>query len=127
MPKKLFYREFYTKEHKFFPETSHGYLLIRTNEYQISIHNWNGFEYPEYFESNLEHGSRFIILSKISGGSLEILNDYCKDNYINILLKTKDRNRIIRQLEINEINSFVNEYDCSMSSVHERNNHFFIN
>ncbi len=43
MPKRLFYREFFTKYHKIFPETFHRYLLIRTNEYQVFIHSWKGF------------------------------------------------------------------------------------
>lgn len=129
MSKRLFYREFYTKEHEIFPKTSHRYLLIRTNEYQIKIHEWNGFEYQDYPDKYSKNGSRIIILSKISGGSLEILDDsrYYRDDYIDILLKTKDKNRTIRQIELYEINSFVGEYDCPLLSIHERNNYFFIN
>ena len=60
---------------------------------------------------------------------MEVLNsyEYYANSYCDKLLKTKDRNGTIRKIELSEINNFVGEYDCSVSSVHDRDSYFLLN
>lgn len=109
--KKYHYKEWLTEEHKKFPYKSHTYLFMRTNEYEVLIHCWDG----------CLGLSRIRLISRISGAGLELVGYSGSQaySYIKNLLKTKNRNREIWNLETELTNDFCSENDVVIPPLHE--------
>ncbi|MEK6830499.1 MAG: hypothetical protein AABX77_00535 [Nanoarchaeota archaeon] len=115
--KNYHYKEWFTEEHKKFPYTNHTYLYMRTDEYEVLIHCWGG----------CLRSSRIRLISRISGASLEVVGSSgnLAYDYIKNLLKTKNRNREIWNLETELENNFCSYYDASFPTLHESKCHIF--